>query len=204
MGDIKEKRNILIHSAAGGVGIWANRIAKAYNAFTIGTVGNATKLETLRIEGYDEGLIRDPKSFKKDLRQILGVRPLHLIMECIGGSVMQDGYDLLAPMGRTLVYGSAHYGDRTDRPNYLKLGMKYIRRPRIDPQKMIAENKSVRAFNLIYLFDNVILMHELLQELKELNLGRPIVGEEFQFEDLPKAIRTFQSGQTIGKLVINI
>ena len=39
LGNLKEKDCVLIHSAAGGVGIWANRIVKAYKGYTIGTVG---------------------------------------------------------------------------------------------------------------------------------------------------------------------
>jgi alcohol dehydrogenase len=60
------------------------------------------------------------------------------------------------------------------------------------------------AFNLIYLFDNVAVMHELLSELYTLNLGMPIVGHEFSFDELPDAIRTFQAGGTMGKVVIEV
>ena len=45
---------MLIHSAAGGVGIYANRIAKEYNAYTIGTIGSESKRNFLLNEGYDE------------------------------------------------------------------------------------------------------------------------------------------------------
>ena len=47
-------------------------------------------------------------------------------------------------------------------------------------------------------------MHQLLDELKSLDLGRPIVGERFAFEDLHGAILRFQSGQTVGKLVVEL
>ena len=44
LGNIKEGNTILVNSAAGGVGIYANRIAKRFKAFTIGTVGNKNKI----------------------------------------------------------------------------------------------------------------------------------------------------------------
>ena len=43
LGNIKPNYTVLIHSAAGGVGIYANRIAKKFNAFTIGTIGSESK-----------------------------------------------------------------------------------------------------------------------------------------------------------------
>lgn len=203
LGAISKDKTILIHSAAGGVGIWANRIAKYHNAFTIGTVGSASKMDLLTQEGYDMSIIRNPKVFKQDLEDALGDRSLDLIMECIGGSIMKIGYDVLAPMGRHIIYGSAHYSSISDRPNYLRLLPLYLCRPRIDPQKMIALNKSIMAFNLIYLFDNQDIMKSMLMHLELMNLGKPIVGHKFVgFSKLPEAIRLFQSGHTVGKVVV--
>ena len=47
LGDLQRGQAVLIHSAAGGVGIWANRIAKAYGAYTVGTVGSHPPAERL-------------------------------------------------------------------------------------------------------------------------------------------------------------
>ena len=204
LGNIRDGHTVLIHSAAGGVGLWANRICKSKGATTIGTVGSSEKLDLLQSEGYDEAIVRNPRTFKKDLIEKLNDRSLDLIMECIGGKIMKIGFDLLGPMGRHIVYGSAQYGDTSNRPNYFKLIPKYLARPRLDPQNMIKHNKGVLAFNLIYLFDNVSIMHELLQELKLLDLGHPIIGHAFKFEELPAAIKLFQSGSTIGKVVIEV
>ncbi len=204
LGNIKEGQNVLIHSAAGGVGLWANRICKFHNCFTIGTVGHKSKIPLLNQEGYDRTIIRDPKNFNKQLADSLEGRPLHLVMESIGGSIMKDSYNGLAPMGRLIAFGSAHYGERKDRPNYPRLIWKYLNRPRIDPQNMIGENKSVMGFNLIYLFENNEIMHHMLSELKEMDLGKPIIGHVYDFIDLPDALREFQSGMTSGKLVIKV
>ena len=204
LGDIQDGKTVLIHSAAGGVGIWANRIAKAYQCFTVGSVGSASKKEITTREGYDAAIVRRNDTFKSDIIDALQGRPLDLIMECIGGSIMRQGFDLLAPMGRLIVYGSAHYGGTGNRPFWPKLIWKYLNRPKIDPQNMIRQNKSVMAFNLIYLFDHIHLMHAVLEEIRSLHLGRPIIGETYSFDQLPTAIKHFQSGQTVGKVVVNI
>ncbi len=203
LGDIQKGQNILIHSAAGGVGLWANRIASQYEAFTIGTVGSPHKLEVLEQEGYGRGMVRR-KSFRQDLEDALDGRELHLIMECIGGKIFSAGYDVLAQQGRVIVYGSARYASVGNRPNYLRLLYQFLTRPKLDPQKMPEHNKSVMGFNLIWLYERASLMHQLLDELQALDLGRPTVGERFAFEDLRHAILRFQSGQTVGKVVVEL
>jgi len=203
LGDIQRGQNILIHSAAGGVGIWANRIAKQYDAFTIGSIGSAHKLDFLKKEGYYEGIVRS-RSFPQDLKKALNGRELHLIMECIGGKVLEQGYDILAQQGRMIVYGSARYGSVGNRPNYLKLLYYYLTRPKMDPQKMPEQNKSVMGFNLIWLYHRAELMHQLLGELAQLELGKPYVGHRYAFGELKDAILKFQSGKTMGKVVVEV
>lgn len=203
LGNIQKGQTILIHSAAGGVGILANRIAKKYDAYTIGTVGRSDKVAFLRAEGYDDVIVRD-RQFRRKLTESLGDRELAIIMECIGGRIFKIGYDLLAQQGRMIVYGSARYASPGNRPNYLKLIYHYLTRPKIDPQKIIELNKSVMGFNLIWLYERAALMEEVLSEVMALNLEKPHVGHEFSFHDLPDAVRLFQTGKTIGKVVVNL
>lgn len=203
LGNIQENQQVLIHSAAGGVGIWANRIAKQYGAYTVGTVGNALKLPLLEKEGYDRGIVRS-KSFAKDLDKALGGRELNIVMECIGGRIFRESYERLGPQGRIVVYGSARYASVGKRPNYLKLLYYYLKRPKIDPQKLIEENKALMGFNLIWLYQQDVLMHQLLEELSDMDLGKPHVGYVFAYDKLKEAILLFQSGKTMGKVVVSI
>lgn len=201
LGQLKENETVLIHSAAGGVGLLANRMARKVGAYTIGTVGSAHKLSLLKDEGYKQGIVRS-KRFGEELDQALDGRPLDLVMECIGGRIFREGYNRLAPRGRMVVYGSARYGDNANTPNWIRLAWLYLRRPRIDPQKMIEQNKSLHGFNLIWLYDQKELMLEILAELNALDLPAPYIGHTFSFDAVPEAIKLFQSGQTMGKVII--
>lgn len=203
LGNLKKNDTVLVHSAAGGVGVWANRIAKQMGAFTIGCVGSPSKIKFVDQEGYDKSLVRT-QTFRQDLKAVLGERSLNVVMECIGGKVLMDSYVTMAPEGRMIVYGSARYAQPGQKPNYLKLLWNYYKRPLLDPQKMIEQNKSVMGFNLIYLYENAPLMHQILNELKKLNLGKPIVGHTFKFDQLKEAIRLFQTGTTTGKVIVTV
>ncbi|MEM6320656.1 MAG: zinc-binding dehydrogenase [Bacteroidota bacterium] len=202
LGAIRQGYTILIHSAAGGVGILANRIAKKYGAYTIGTVGGSQKVDFVKKEGYDQVIVRNKPTFKKDLTQALGGRELNLVMECIGGSFFKTAYEMLAPEGRTIFYGAARYASPGSRPNYLKVLWEHLTRPMIDPQSMSEINKGILGFNLIYLYERTPLMHQLIAELKDLDIGKPHVGHVFDFANLVEAVKLFQTGKTIGKVVV--
>ncbi len=205
LGNIDRLTNptVLIHSAAGGVGIWANRIAKYYNAFTIGTVGNDSKLSNLTEEGYNKGIVRS-KNFGPDLKESLEGRELNIVMECIGGEILMESYKQMASEGRLISYGNARYAHPGSKPKKIKLLIEYFTSPKLDPQKMIAQNKGVFGFNLIYLFDKSERMKRYLKYLEEINPGKPVVGNVFIFEELKDALNLFLSGKTTGKVVINI
>lgn len=203
LGNIQKGYRILIHSAAGGVGTLANRLAKKMGAYTIGSVGNQEKVDFCKKEGYDAVIVRG-NDFAEKLDEVLKGEKLNLIMECIGGEIFQIGYDRLAEEGRAVVYGSARYAQRADKPNYLKLLWQFITRPKIDPQKMIELNKGILGFNLIYLYEKADLMHQLLSEIQDLEIEKPYVGQTFDWKDLPNAIRAFRGGKTIGKVVVKV
>ena len=154
-------------------------------------------------EGYDCVIVRS-KSFAKDLSDSLEGRELNLVLECIGGNILKDSFEQLAPMGRLISYGSAQYASPGKRPNYLKLIWHYLQRPRLDAQNLINQNKSFMAFNLIHLYQKVEVMHELLRDIQQLDLKAPLVGHTFNFGDLHQALTLFQSGKTVGKVVIRV
>ncbi len=203
LGNLKSNQTVLIHSIAGGVGIYANRIAKIFNCSTIGTVGNKNKIEQISGEHADLILVRN-KNFINDLKVYLGNKKLDIILEALTGKYFHQTFKLLAPQGRVVVYGASNFATQTSHPNYLKLISKYFTRPKIDVFKLIEQNRSVMAFNLIWLYENADYLKSLLNELIELDLERPIIGETYSFSNLIKAVKKFQSGNTVGKIVIKV
>jgi NADPH:quinone reductase and related Zn-dependent oxidoreductases len=164
-------------------------------------VGNPAKVDFARSEGYDEVIVRGP-GFAEKLRAALNERPLHLLMDSVGGEYFSIPFSMLAPMGRAVVFGSARYAQTADRPNRIRLLWQFLNRPKVDPQRLIETNRAVMGFNLIWLYKQAGLMHQLLTELETLKLKPPHVGHRFPFEQLPDAVRLFQTGRTVGKVVV--
>jgi len=203
LGNLQRGQNVLIHSAVGGVGLQALKIAKVYDCFTIGTVGSAAKVDFAKKEGYDRVIVRGA-DFEQQLKTALGERPLELVMDSVGGRYFSIPFKMLAPMGRLVVFGSARYASVGNRPNIFRLLYHFLTRPKIDPQQLPETNKAVLGFNLIWLYERAELMHQLLQEINGLRLERPHVGHVFPFEKMQEAIRLFQTGKTVGKVVVEV
>lgn len=201
LGDLQKGQTVLVHSAAGGVGVQAVKILKHYGAYAIGTVGRADKVDFAKAEGYDEVIVRD-EQFEEKLKKALGDRDLHVVLDSIGGEFFKIPFKIMAPMGRIVVYGSARYASVGNKPNFFKLLYQYWKSPKIDPQKLVEWNKAIMGFNLIWLYEHIDLMNEGLKELETMQLKPPHVGHVFPFEEVHDAIKLFQSGKTKGKVVL--
>ena len=203
LGEVNQNKTVLIHSAAGGVGLNANRIAKKFSAFTIGTIGNESKRKLLESEGYDKIIVSD-KNLKKNIKEALGNRQLDIVLETVGGKVFKTSFDLLAPTGRVIVYGGGAFSTGKSSSNLFKLAYRYLTRPKVDPLRMIEQNRAVMAFNLIWIYEQAEFLRKMLDEVLNLNLPKPIINHEFNFENLPDAVLKLKSGKTTGKVVVNL
>ncbi|MGA7720308.1 MAG: zinc-binding dehydrogenase [Ignavibacteriaceae bacterium] len=201
LGGLSQNQTVLIHSAAGGVGIYANRIAKKYSAYTIGTIGNPSKTELLKTEGYDQVIVRD-KNLKNEIINKLNGRELNLVMDAVGGREQKVSFDLLPPTGRMVSYGLSLFSPHGSYLNPFSLLVQYLSMPRYNTLTLIESNKSVLGFNLIWLYERVELFKDMLKEIDALKLERPYVGRVYDFENLKEAVKIFKKGSTTGKVVV--
>lgn len=199
LGALQADQQVLIHSAAGGVGLQAMKLVQALGARPTGTVGSEEKAAWLRQQGFEDVLVRET-DFAGQLQR--DERRFDLVLDAIGGQVQTASFDALNPMGRLVVFGAAEFTPSHNRPNYLKAAWRYLRRPRYDVMEMISSNRSVLAFNLIWLWEQKGKMQALLEELQTIPLPPPHVGHRFAFDDVHTALALLRSGQSVGKVVL--
>ncbi len=210
LGDCNEGDTVLVHSAAGGVGLIAIELVKRFGGQVIATVGDDSKIDFLNNRAglrSEQIIVRDARRFGEGLDRALGVlgaRGLDLILDSVAGEYFAPAYDRLNPAGRHVLFGSAGFMPRGSRPNWLRLALQYLRRPRLDPLKMISDNKSLLAFNLIWLWERVDEFHAMFREMHALRLPPPYVGHRFAFADARAALDLFKSGKTVGKVVLTM
>ena len=210
LGGVKHGAAVLLHSAAGGVGLNALQILAAQNARVVATVGRLAKRDCLMKRfglSPDQIIVRDRRDFGRQLDGALGalgLDGLDLVLDAVAGPYFRPAYDRLRPEGRMVVYGAADLMPKGARPDYVRLALRYLRRPRLDPLRMIAENKSVMAFNLIWLWEQVDRLPRAYEQMARLVQRPPLVGRRFSFADAPAALRYLQSGESIGKIVLEV
>ena len=208
LGDLQAGQRVLIHSVAGGVGLHALAIAERLEATVVGTVGSAAKADFLRETGrLDAGSIlvrQSPRHLHRQLAALPGTPGFDVVLDSLGGRWFQPAYAALRPGGRQVVFGAATMTPRGHRPNWLRLAWQYLSRPRVDPLAMIAANRAVMGFNLIWLWDRIEGLAPMAGDILALGLPPPCIGERHAFAELPAALRRFQSGRTVGKLIVTV
>lgn len=98
---------VLIHAAAGGVGLIACQWAKALGATVIGTVGSAAKGELAKAHGCDHVIDYSSENFSQRVREITGGEGVAVVYDGVGKDTFSGSLDSLRPMGMMVAYGNA-------------------------------------------------------------------------------------------------
>ena len=196
---------LLVHSAAGGVGGALVQLGRLAGCEVTGVVGATHKLETLADLGVDHAI---DKSTAPLWARAEAIAPdgFDVVCDANGVATLAQSYAHLRRAGKLVVYGfHTMIPRRGGKPNWLKLAVDYFRTPRFNPLQMTTESRSVLAFNLSYLFDRLDILDEAMTRLMGwLEAGQitPAPVERFPLEAVADAHRRIESGQSVGKLVL--
>ncbi len=109
---------VLVHGAAGGIGIAAIQVAKAFGAKVIATASSEAKRHACLEEGADHAI--DYRSgFIDQVKQLTGGRGVDIVYDPIGDKVAEDSLRCLAWCGRLLILGFLGGGPTNIKSNYL-------------------------------------------------------------------------------------
>jgi len=197
---------VLVHSAAGGVGGCLVQLAKVAGCEVTGVVGAAHKVETVRTHGADHVIDKSNQDLWAEAERC-APDGFDVVFDANGVATLRQSYLHLARAGKLVVYGFHTMLPRKGgRPNWLKLGIDFLRTPRFNPFEMTTESRSVLAFNLSYLFDRTDILEEGMDKmmgwLEEGRIKAPPVTC-YRFADAAQAHRDIESGQTVGKLILS-
>lgn len=204
---LRPNMNILVHSAAGGVGGALVQLAKITGCRVIAVVGSTHKMSTVLNSGADVGIDKSREDLWSQVRAHCP-NGCDVIFDANGPTTLKQSYQHLAPSGKLVVYGFHSMLSKSEGLGKLiRLGVRYFRIPRINPLRMTSENRSIIAFNLSYLFHRKDLLQEAVRDLLpwvEDGKIKPQPLQAFRFENVADAHRALESGDTIGKLVLKI
>lgn len=186
---VQPGETILIHAAAGGVGLIACQWAKSLGATVIGTVGSDAKAELARAHGCDHPVVYTRENFTERVKEITGGQGVPVVYDSIGKDTFFGSLDCLAPRGLMVSFGNASGAvPPFDLLELSKRGSLFITRPT--------------------LFGYTARREELLataQELFEMVTSGKVkieVNQAYALRDAPQAQIDLEARRTTGSTVL--
>jgi NADPH:quinone reductase len=180
---------VLVHAAAGGVGLAAVEVAKALGATVIATAGATEKLAVAKAHGADHGVVyRDP-DWPNAVRALTAGKGADVIFDPVGGEVTQGSLRCIAQDGALLIVGFAS-GEI----------------PQIPAHRLLLRRAAAKGVYWDHDQDGPMLARvgERMAELLRKGAIRPEIDDRFGFEELPQALEELRQRRSTGKLVLRV
>ncbi|MDB5513020.1 MAG: Beta-ketoacyl synthase [Enterovirga sp.] len=187
LANLKAGETVLIHGAAGGVGLAAVQIAQQRGATVIATAGAREKRELLRVLGVEHVLNSRSSAFADDIRKLFpdGV---DVVLNSLFGEAMERGLSTLRPFGRFIELGKRDYVANT------RIGLRPFRR-----------NLSYFGVDVDQLLSDRDRASEIFSEvmgLFEQGAFKPLPYRLFPAAETVDAFRLMQQSGHIGKIIL--
>ncbi|HEX9001651.1 MAG TPA: NADPH:quinone oxidoreductase family protein [Blastocatellia bacterium] len=182
---------LLVHAAAGGVGLSAMQIGKALGARILATAGSEEKLQFCLSQGAEHAINYKDGGWVDQVKRLTGGRGADIIYDPVGGEVFELSTKCIAPEGRLLVIGFA--GGTI---------------PSIAANRILLKNMSViGAYWGGYLEHHPQYMAETqaaLFQMYEAGQIKPVVSQAFDLKDAATALNALATRKTFAKVVLTM
>lgn len=196
-GNLQRGERVLIHAAAGGVGIAATQIAKHHGAEVWGTASPA-KHEAILGFGVDRALDYTKPGWEK------GIGEFDIVLDAIGGKSFRRSYDLLRAGGRLVAFGASTVVSGEKR-NLITAARGALAMPKFNLIKQMSASKAVIGLNALTLWDSfgsITPWIEPLNDMLATGAATPVVSDEIPLENAGDAHRVIVERRNIGKVVL--
>jgi NADPH:quinone reductase len=184
---------LLVAGVSSGVGVASLQAAKALGARVIGTSGSPQKLERLRAEGLDVGLVAPNGGFLDAVMEATGGKGVNLVVNAVGGTVFAECVRAMAFEGRLATVG---YVDDTLEAT-IDLQALHAKRLTLFGVSNKLRTKEQRASGV------PAFVRDLMPAIADGRI-RPVIDGTYPFEQLPAARERMEANRHVGKIVLEI
>jgi NADPH:quinone reductase len=186
---IEEGQSVLLHAAAGGVGLLLVQMAKMRGATVIGTVGTEEKASLAKDAGADEVILYTEQDFVEETERITGGEGVDVVYDSVGKDTFDKGLDCLKARGYMVLFGqSSGPVPPFDLQVLNQKGGLYVTRPALAQYTATREELLWRA-------------ESLFSWIGQDNLSVRI-GGTYRLSEADQAHRDLEGRKTTGKLIL--
>lgn len=180
---------ILMHAAAGGVGLIVCQWAKHLGATVIGTVGSEEKAELARAHGCDHTILYREENFKDRVQDITSNKGVNVVYDSIGKDTFMDSLDSLKPLGTMVTFGNASGPVEAFEPGILAAkGSLFVTRPTL--------------FTYIAERQDLVNMSNDLFDVVSSGAVKIEIHQEFALADAGQAHTDLEARKTTGSTIL--
>jgi len=188
---VHEGDPILIHAAAGGVGLIMCQWAAALGATVIGTVGTEEKAELARAHGCTHPIVYSKQNFVAEVNKITDGQKLPVVYDSVGRDTFLKSLDCLKVRGLMVSFGNASGPPKPIAPTLLaQKGSLYLTRPTL--------------FNYVATREQLEHSAGELFEMVESGKVKVEIKQRFPLKDAAEAHRALQERKTTGSTILSI
>ncbi len=195
---------VLVHAAAGGVGIGLCQMALNLGCTVFGTAGSAEKIAFLKELGVQHPINYREKDYAEEIKKINGGIRLDATFNSLAGKSVKKDFKLLGSGGKLVIFGAA---SRTGKRKGLLSGLQLLFQSGFfSPLTFIMRSKSIIGINILKLGDYkpqliAKCLHAVIAEAEAGKID-PVVRTTYKIEDINRAHLALENRGTIGKSVV--
>jgi NADPH2:quinone reductase len=186
-GRLQSGETVLIQAGAGGVGLAAIQLAKQAGARVLATASSDERLERLKAYGLDEGINYVERDLVTEVRRLTGHQGADLVVDGVGGEVLQKSIDAVRHRGRVITFGQAGRNFRRVDISGLSMGNKTLTGVFLG-----AEIATDRVQDII---------NQILEDIAAGKIKVPI-DRKFPLSRAAEAHAYIESRQAVGRVVL--
>ena len=185
---VKAEDAILVHAAAGGVGMILSQWGKALGALVIGTVGSEAKAQPARAHGCDEVILYRQEDVAKRVKAITGGAGVRAVYDGVGADTFEASLNSLGRRGMLVTYGNASGPAPAIAPLRLTRGSLYLTRPTLFDYIATTQELDESANALFHVLESGAVKIE--------------IGQEFPLAEARRAHEALEARRTVGSTLL--
>ncbi|HVP61002.1 MAG TPA: medium chain dehydrogenase/reductase family protein [Myxococcaceae bacterium] len=203
--NLKPGMALLVHMAAGGVGLAAIALARAVGGVTIFGSASASKHGVLREAGVDHPIDYRTQDYVEEVKRLTGGRGVDLVLDALGGPEWTRNTRVLAPVGQLICFGWANAASGESR-NLLKVATGLATMKRWNALELMSKNISVSGVNVGHLWGEASTLRATLDALMRLwreGKVRSHIDQVFPLAEGAAAHRRMHERKNVGKILFD-